>query len=154
MTRPEPLPDVPDPGTRHYHLYSTLDDCTPPAAPLGVPARPTAPTSAETGADATDAPDDSTATDGSDESDDSESGLSVEIVFDDWLTDREQIAAALEAAFADDGEITGAGRSAMGGGHIDMAINSGMDRDQALDRIDSVLEGLGVSETAEVIAYG
>ena len=143
-----------EPGvTRRYALYSLLDDCTPPpAAPPGDSDRPAAPGDAETAEDGQDGDGD----EGDEDEDEDEDGLSVEISFDDLPIDREQIAAALEAAFADDGEITGAGRSMTGGGHIDMrikGISDADDRDNALDRIDNVLEGLGLGESAQVSAY-
>ncbi|EEP74944.1 hypothetical protein MCAG_05271 [Micromonospora sp. ATCC 39149] len=71
----------------------------------------------------------------------------VEIVFAGLPIDRDKVEEALDAAFGPDGEITGAG-SGMGRCHLDLEIEGGLDRGVTLERVRSVLAGLGVQEYA------
>ncbi|MFI5534065.1 hypothetical protein ACIA8O_36560 [Kitasatospora sp. NPDC051853] len=71
----------------------------------------------------------------------------IEIVFVGLPIDREEVEEALEAAFDSDGEITGAG-SGTGRCHLDLEIEPSLERDAALERLRSVLAGLGVEECA------
>jgi hypothetical protein len=69
----------------------------------------------------------------------------VEIVFAGLPIDRDEVEEALDAAFGPAGEITGAG-SGMGRCHLDLEIEGSLDRGVALERVRSVLAGLGVQE--------
>ncbi|MGW4381116.1 hypothetical protein [Kitasatospora sp. NPDC004531] len=71
----------------------------------------------------------------------------VEIVFAGRPIDRDEVEEALEAAFDSDGEITGGG-GGMGRCHFDLEIEPSLDHDTALERIRSVLVGLGVEKCA------
>ncbi|MEU9546834.1 hypothetical protein [Streptomyces mirabilis] len=71
----------------------------------------------------------------------------VEIVFAGLPIDRDEVEEALDSAFGPDGEITGAG-SGMGRCHLDLEIEESLDRGLALERVHSVLAGLGVQEHA------
>ncbi|MGQ4377218.1 hypothetical protein ACN6K9_007844 [Streptomyces sp. SAS_267] len=71
----------------------------------------------------------------------------VEIAFAGLPIDRDEVEQALDAAFGPDGEITGAG-SGMGRCHLDLEIEGSLDRGVALERVRSVLAGLGVQEYA------
>ncbi|WP_327092547.1 hypothetical protein OIE66_18505 [Nonomuraea sp. NBC_01738] len=73
----------------------------------------------------------------------------VEIVFVGLQIDRDEVEEALEIAFGDDGEVTGAG-SGMGQCHLDLEIEERADRDEALRRLERVLAELGASESAQV----
>ncbi|MFK0110861.1 hypothetical protein [Streptomyces sp. NPDC091217] len=77
----------------------------------------------------------------------------VEIVFAGLPIDRDEVEEALEAAFGPDGEIAGAG-SGMGRCHLDLEIEETVDRDVALERVRSVLAGLGVQEHASLNVSG
>ncbi|MFG2559384.1 hypothetical protein [Streptomyces sp. NPDC048496] len=74
----------------------------------------------------------------------------MEIVFVGLSVDRDEVEDALEAAFEDDGEITGAG-GGMGQCHLDLEIEDRADGDEALRRLHSVLVELGVSESAQAV---
>ena len=71
----------------------------------------------------------------------------VEVVFTGLPIDRDEVEEALEAAFASDGEITGAG-SGMGRCHLDLEIEASVDPEAALDRLRGVLSDLGIEEHA------
>lgn len=71
----------------------------------------------------------------------------VEIVFVGLPIDRDEVEEALEAAFGVDGEVTGAG-SGMGRCHLDLEIAAGLDKTSALERLQSVLSELGITECA------
>jgi hypothetical protein len=71
----------------------------------------------------------------------------VEIVVVGLPIDRDEVEEALEAAFALDGEITGAGNG-MGRCHLDLEITGGLDATVALERLRGVLSELGVAEYA------
>ncbi|MFD8720028.1 hypothetical protein ACFV2H_18935 [Streptomyces sp. NPDC059629] len=77
----------------------------------------------------------------------------LEIVFTGLPIDRDEVEEALEAAFGPDGEITGAGNG-MGRCHLDLEIEETVDRDVALERVRSVLAGLGVQEYASLNVSG
>ncbi|MFC1402214.1 hypothetical protein [Streptacidiphilus cavernicola] len=71
----------------------------------------------------------------------------VEIVFVELSIDRDEVEEALEAEFALDGEVTGAG-SGMGRCHLDLEIAEGSDASAALERLRAVLSELGVADCA------
>ncbi|MEU2289232.1 hypothetical protein ABZ614_46510 [Streptomyces sp. NPDC013178] len=71
----------------------------------------------------------------------------VEIVFAGLPIDRDEVEEALDAAFGPDGEVTGAG-SGMGRCHFDLEVEESLDRGLAMERVRSVLAGLGVLEHA------
>jgi hypothetical protein len=71
----------------------------------------------------------------------------VEIVFAGLPIDRDEVEEALDVVFGPDGEITGAGSGA-GRCHLDLEIEGSLDRGVALERVRSVLAGLGVREDA------
>ncbi|MGJ5897182.1 hypothetical protein DF268_29845 [Streptomyces sp. V2] len=71
----------------------------------------------------------------------------VEIVFAGLPIDRDEVEEALDAAFGPDGEVTGAG-SGTGRCHLDLEVEENLDRGLAMERVRSVLAGLGVLEHA------
>lgn len=71
----------------------------------------------------------------------------VEIVFVGLPIDRDEVEEAVGAAFALDGEVTGAG-SGMGRCHLDLDIAEDSEPAAALARLRAVLSELGVSECA------
>jgi hypothetical protein len=75
--------------------------------------------------------------------------LLVEIVFVGSPVDRDEVEDALEAAFEGSGEVTGAG-AGMGRCHLDLEVEDGVGRGEALRRVDSVLAELGVTKFAQV----
>ncbi|MEU5031842.1 hypothetical protein [Streptomyces milbemycinicus] len=64
--------------------------------------------------------------------------LLTEIVFVDLPIDRDEVEEALDDAFEGDGEITGAG-TGLGRCHLDLEIRDGLDKSEALGRVDRVL---------------
>ncbi len=62
--------------------------------------------------------------------------------------DRDEVEDALEAAFGGSGEVTGAG-AGMGRCHLDLKVEDGVGRGEALRRVDSVLAELGVTKFAQ-----
>lgn len=68
-----------------------------------------------------------------------------EIVLVNLSLDRDEVEERLEEAFKTDGEITGAG-TGMGQCHLDLEVVPGLDRDEVLERIREVLDGLEIDE--------
>ncbi|MFI1338542.1 hypothetical protein ACH4U7_52605 [Streptomyces sp. NPDC020845] len=75
--------------------------------------------------------------------------LLAEIVFVNLPIDRDEVEEALDAAFEGDGEVTGAG-TALGRCHLDLEVGDGLDKNEALGRVDRVLTELGVAGFAQV----
>lgn len=73
----------------------------------------------------------------------------IELVFTALPIDRDDVEEALETAFAPNGEVTGAG-TGMGQCHLDLEIDAGLDPDEALTRLDTVLTELGVETHTKV----
>lgn len=70
----------------------------------------------------------------------------AEIVFVGLPIDRDEVEEALEVAFGDDGQVTGAG-SGLERCHLDLEI-AGLDKTSAMERLQSVLAELGITECA------
>ena len=75
--------------------------------------------------------------------------LLSEIVFVNLPIDRDEVEEALNAAFEGNGEVTGAG-TRPGRCHLDLEVGDGLDKSEALGRVDRVLAELGIAELAQV----
>lgn len=68
-----------------------------------------------------------------------------EIVLPELRVGRDEVEEALEEEFGAEGEITAAG-TGMGRCHLDLEVVPELDRDDVLERIREVLDGLEIDE--------